>query len=189
MGRSWVEKVVLNGEARAMCGGLRQIEFSPGVNILAGPNGCGKSTILRVLRDRDWAGDQGCEVWREGDRNLEWVAFDGEQDNPRAKAGRGPLQFISHVGSHGEVQKRVYKFLNDRMKPGMAMLLDEPEVALDLDGLGGLLNFIKGRANTNQFLIASHHPLLWGIPGARIVELRPGYVQHSLARWRQLVGA
>lgn len=31
--------------------GKRKIEFKPGLNILYGPNGCGKSTILKILAD------------------------------------------------------------------------------------------------------------------------------------------
>ena len=186
--RSYIGRVVLRGLPKQMCGGLTEVTFTPHVNILAGPNGSGKSTILRVMRDRDWAQENECQSWREGEANLEWVAFDGEQDNPRFKPGRGPLQFISHVGSHGEVQKRVYAFLYERIEPGMLVMLDEPEAALDMAGISQLIAYIAQRGDV-QWVIASHHPAIWKIPGARLIELRPGHVKQMIAVWQGLVGS
>ncbi len=185
--KSYIIKAVLAGNARAMCGGLPMVEFSPTLNILAGPNGSGKSTILRVLRDKDWAMREGCEVWREGDDNLDWVAFDSEQDNARMHPGRGPLQLVSTVGSHGQIQRRTYGFLKERLTRGMLVMFDEPEAALDMAGMVDLVTLIKSRDDV-QWILATHHPALWQIPGARIIELRPGHVQRTIAQWRALVG-
>lgn len=185
--RSYVGKIVLSGNARVMCGGIPQVEFGPGINVLAGPNGSGKSTVLRVLRDRDWGMKEGCEVWREGDDNLDWVAFDSEQDNARFKSGRGPLQFINTNASHGQVQRRTYAFLRDRIQPGMLLMFDEPESALDMDGMADFVQTIKSRADC-QWILATHHPALWQLPGARIIELRQGHVARTVAKWRALVG-
>ncbi len=154
---------------------------------MVGPNGSGKSTILRVLRDRDWAAMMDCEIWKELDGNVDWVAFDGEQDNPRFRKGGGPLQFVSTVGSHGEVQKRVLAFLNGRVYPGMAVLMDEPEAALDTDGVRLLFALVQQRQDL-QWIIASHHPLVWKLPGARVIELTPGHVQETMAVWKQIAG-
>ena len=186
-GRSYISKVVLAGNARAMCGGIPQVEFGPGVNVLAGPNGSGKSTVLRVLRDRDWGSKEGCEVWREGDDNLDWVAFDSEQDNARFKAGRGPLQFINTNASHGQVQRRTYGFLKERIQPGSLVMLDEPEAALDMGGIAELVAVIKARTDC-QWVLATHHLAIWQMPGARIIELRQGHVAKTIAHWRTLVG-
>ena len=169
-----------------MVGGIPLIRFGPGVNVLAGPNGSGKSTILRVLRDRDWAQSQECEVHREGDRNLEWVAFDGEQDNPRFKKDRGPLQFVDSVGSHGQVQRRVFRFLEERLAPGNLVLMDEPEAALDIDGAFSLRRMVETRSDV-QWIIASHHPAIWRMPSAQIIELHPGHVGRTMELWRSAV--
>ena len=32
------------------------------------------------------------------------------------------------------------------------------------------------------------HRVLWQIPGARVIELRPGHVQRTIAQWQSLVG-
>lgn len=40
----------------------RKIEFKPGLNILFGPNGCGKSTVLRILSDTMFATQGGTSV-------------------------------------------------------------------------------------------------------------------------------
>ena len=169
-----------------MSGGTPEVHFSPGVNLLVGPNGSGKSTIIRVIRDADWEERTGSEVHRDGDRGVEWVAFDGEQDNPRFKRGSGPLQFVDHVGSHGQVQRRVFQFLDERLKPGMLVLMDEPEAALDIDGVNFLRSIIAKRRDL-QWIIATHHPMLWKIPSARLVELHPGHVQRVMTLWRQVI--
>ena len=187
MARTWVSKVVLGGLPRQMCGGLKEVTFGADVNLLVGPNGSGKSTILRVLRDKDWRDDQACDVWVEGDKNLNWVAFDAEQDNPRAKGGTGPLQFMSAVGSHGEVQRKVFEFIDARIRPGMQVMLDEPDVAMDIDAVRRFFGLVQKRSGI-QWVIATHHPLLWRLPGARVIELRPGHIQRTVALWRESIG-
>jgi len=184
--RPHVTNVKLAGDAKRMAGGLPMVQFSPGVNILAGPNGSGKSTIIRVIRDADWEEKTGSETNRAGNRNVEWIAFDGEQDNPRFKVGHGPLQFVDTVGSHGQVQRRVFKFLNDRISSGMLVIMDEPEAALDLDGVYYLRKIVEERTDL-QWIIASHHPVLWKIGGARIVEIHPGHVDRTMTLWRRAV--
>lgn len=173
-----------------MCGGLQEVNFGPYLNLLAGPNGSGKSTILRVVRDETFGDNNGCQVHRTGERNLEWVAFDSEQDNTRARGGMGPLQFVNAAGSHGEVQKRTYHYISERLQPGMLMLLDEPEAAMDLDGVNRLSGIITARKDV-QWVVATHSPFLWGmarLPGAKLIELRPGYVQAAMARYRGMLG-
>lgn len=191
MPRSFLSKVILAGDAAQMCGGLREVNFGPYLNILAGPNGSGKSTILRVVRDDTFGDNNGCQVHRTGEANLEWVAFDGEMDNPRAKHGQGPLQFVNSAGSHGEVQKRTYAYIGDRLRPGMLMLLDEPEAAMDLDGVNRLSALITKRRDV-QWVVATHSPFLWGmarLEGARLIELKGGYVQAAMSRYRSMMGA
>jgi len=193
MSRGYLSRVVLNGLPKQMCHGITQIDFGPGINVLAGPNGSGKSTILRVVRDRDWRDENGCEVWKEGvngSTNVEWVAFDAEQDNPRYKAGRGPFQFTNTIGSHGEANRKVYKFLTDRIEPGMCVLLDEPEAALDTGGVRYMLQLILGRQDV-QWIMASHHTLVWQVAmrqqGARVVNLVPDYIEQMLQAERQML--
>lgn len=187
MPRGWTTKIVLGGVVKELCGGLREVNFGPNVNVLAGPNGSGKSTILRALRDRNWANEQGCEIWVEGEGNVDWVAFDAEQDNPRARGGTGPLQFLDHIGSHGQVQQRVWKFMDERVKPGMLVMLDEPEAAMDVDGVRRFFALVERRKDI-QWIMASHHPLLWRLPNARIIELRSGHIARTMAVWREVLG-
>lgn len=189
--RGWIDHLVLKGPISRAVSNRTQLAFSPGINVLVGPNGSGKSTVLRIIRDRDWAKRHGCQIWREGpgDRNgnVPWVAFDGEQDNPRAKHGMGPYQFVNVDGSHGQVQRRVYAFLTSRIERGCVVLLDEPEVGLDMDGVDAMIRLITSRTDC-QWIIASHDFQVWAIPGGQVVELVPGYRAAAIARARARMG-
>lgn len=175
----------------------RDFTFAKRVNILCGPNGCGKSTVLKALfpqpkkRDGMWA-----------DNNIEEAIFldtikvrvqttggmvrrfDFEANNPRVQRGYGlmePRDFAmsAHRGaaramSHGESQKKLFdNLLSSEAVYGAMILLDEPEQALDIDGLVHLREILRGARS--QFIIATHSPLLILEPQFNIIEMVPGY--------------
>jgi predicted ATPase len=73
--------------------------------------------------------------------------------------------------SHGEAY---LKILQTRIRSKGIYILDEPEAALSpvkqLSLIGFILDTIK--KEQSQFIIATHSPILMGIPGATIYEIR-----------------
>lgn len=79
-----------------------------------------------------------------------------------------------HCQSHGE---SFLALAQNRFRPRGLYLLDEPEAALSpqrqLTLLLAIHNYLKSGA---QFIIATHSPILLGIPEAGILSLDDGYI-------------
>ncbi|TDW97627.1 AAA family ATPase [Dinghuibacter silviterrae] len=73
--------------------------------------------------------------------------------------------------SHGEAYLTI---LQNRIQDKGVYLLDEPEAALSPLKQLALIAFILEvlKNNNTQFIIATHSPILMGIPGARLYEIR-----------------
>jgi len=188
---------------------LRRIYFKRGVNILCGPNGSGKSTTLNAVFPRSkksknslaydmdpsqWgfdpkrikiAGTPGCMVRR----------FDFEKNNPRTSGhnafysgnmGLWAFGRSAEMLSHGEAQKKLMAMLLNTEKDAQhcVMLLDEPEQALDFDGLA-LLKKSLAQVKSVQFIIATHSPSFILDPSYNVIELVEGYrekIRHALVQ-------
>ncbi|MGD9910424.1 MAG: ATP-binding cassette domain-containing protein [Candidatus Izemoplasmatales bacterium] len=72
--------------------------------------------------------------------------------------------------SHGE---SYLDFFSSRIKENQLYLLDEPETPLSVQNQLTLLSMIMdARKHNNQFIIATHSPILSAIPGAQIFEIK-----------------
>lgn len=79
-----------------------------------------------------------------------------------------------HCQSHGE---SFLALAQNRFRPGGLYLLDEPEAALSPQRQLTLLITIHDYLKTGaQFIIATHSPILLGIPGAEILSLDNGCI-------------
>lgn len=184
--------------------------FEPGVNLLVGPNGSGKSTVLECLRhevlikekkdpwgakSRDQVRHASWALWPGGE-DLRIMVFDFEKDNPRVGESGSLMDLASFrhmamkwryaVKSHGEFTRDVLQELEEKRakyKGRLFVVMDEPEQALDLEGLRMLHKVLTGRGKryrVAQAIVATHHPFLMADPSFNIIETEPGYHKHMM---------
>ncbi len=152
----------------------RRLAFQPGLNLLIGPNGTGKSTILRAIAECS-------DCQREETGATEYVLFDTEKMNPRlAESPVGHyanmvLRIRAQFSSHGEILQDAFASL--RITPRTCLLLDEPESGQDFDHVLALRKAMdRAVARGAQVICASHQVLFWN--RAHFIELRRGYRRH-----------
>jgi len=159
--------------------------FKPGVNVLCGPNGSGKSTIMATLYPSNMS---------PGEREFKIKVdpgpcrhMDFEKNNPRVQSSFNDyqpmgFQVVVRRTSHGEMVKALTSgFPKASGLKGACMLMDEPEVALDIDGIFDMVRGLEHRMThpdvhpINQYVIATHAPAILLNPLFNVIELVPGY--------------
>ncbi len=160
----------------------RLLRFGPGINVIIGPNGTGKSTVLRCLhRCPD------CVL--ESDDDGRTVAFHSAIDNPQ-EAGyekTSQLDSILHTrglfASHGQIMRDVLATLP--FGPGDTLLLDEPEAGQDVRWIEKIRNGLSEICTELgvQVIMATHHPLFF--VDSTVIELSPGYGEEIRRIYRQ----
>lgn len=147
------------------------------ITVFAGPNGSGKSTAVDTVREYvfsrpdKWT-DETVPVGIEGSC-LAVYFVSSEKENPRLNARRDAaghqmssqsmsgnemaLGMMCREMSHGQSNFYLMEhlFKDERFD---VLIFDEPENALDLDGLGWLHKEI--RKTTKQVIVVTHNPLL-----------------------------
>lgn len=182
--------------------GLGRLDFQKRVTFFVGENGTGKSTLLEAIAVAYGFNPEGgtlnyrfstyddvselCAAIRiskgfkrpggsyffraESFFNLATKAEEYDLDNPagRSYGGRG-----LHDQSHGE---SFLAFFQSFRKEGL-YIMDEPEAALSPQRQLTLFIQIARMAEAGaQFLIATHSPILLGIPGAEILSFDEGQI-------------
>ena len=159
----------------------REIAFAPGLNAIIGPNGTGKSTILRVLQ-----GCPDCRIEGTGDGKPVW--FHSDRDNPQTSGYRARslldtlLRTRGLFASHGQIMRDVLATLP--FGPKDTLLLDEPEAGQDLSWIESIREGLVdiSRELEVQVIMATHHPLFW--VDAHLIELAPNYAEETQDRYR-----
>lgn len=169
---------------------VEKIEFQSPVSLFVRENGTGKSTLLEAIAVAHGFNPEGgtknyvfstydshselCDAIRiaKGYRKEKWGYFlraesfynVATQEEKYADIAHPSMQY--HKKSHGE---SFLDLAQDNIKSNGLYLLDEPEAALSPQRQLTLLTQIYKCANDGaQFIIATHSPILLGIPNAQI---------------------
>jgi predicted ATPase len=180
------------------------LDLVPGVTVLAGENGAGKSTVVELIaeacglnpqggsakatfRTRDSEPGIGAHLWAErGPGYPAWTYFlradtmHGLYSYLEENPGRRPERF--HELSHGEGFLEV---LRTRINQPGFYLMDEPDAPLSFVASLSLVALLHDLAAAGgQIVVATHSPVIAAVPGARILELGPWGMRPG--RWDQL---
>ena len=146
-----------------------RFHFYPGVNLLVGDQGCGKSSLLGEIRncgsklkisDRAYGKDKHAQLTFEGGGTRS-LAFDFERDNFRTKRYFDNAIGL-HVGSmfvsHGESNMIMLDSLPEI--ENSVIFLDEPDMALSIRSAQHLTQLFEKTAERNNQIIAAVHSLV-----------------------------
>ena len=175
------------------------IGFNKNTTIFTGENGSGKSTLLEAIAVSSGFNPEG------GTRNYSFSTYDSHSElhdavrldrGPRRPAGgyflraesfynvatkeeeysKGPggRPMHYHERSHGE---SFLTLVQESFGQNGLYILDEPEAALSPQRqLTLLLEIANCAAEGSQFFLATHSPILLGIPGAEILSFDDGII-------------
>lgn len=158
----------LKDSYRTLKKGLK-IDFLP-VTVLVGDQGCGKSSLLKLLSDNSKLLKLSfSNLVHENKEGVPTFFFDSESMNPRLQdldsfttpSGQSKgiglaAGLMSHFQSHGEVLR---EFTVNRISEAKncVLFLDEPEAALSLKNQYRLVSKLKDCGKNNvQIILASH---------------------------------
>ena len=179
--------------------GLKSLAFHRPVTFFVGENGSGKSTLLEAIAIAYGFNPEGgtknyrfstfdshsrlCEAIRltKGTHKPGWGYFlraesfynvaSAEDEYSRGPGGRSQHY---HQKSHGE---SFLAMAQSNFRANGVYLLDEPEAALSPQRqLTLLLEIAQCAAAESQFIIATHSPILLGLPGAEILSFDEGHI-------------
>lgn len=175
---------------------LQSLELSNPVTFFVGENGSGKSTLLEAIAVAWGFNPEG------GTKNYNFSTYDSHSDlydvirlvKGYKKAGWGYFlraesfynvatmeeeyeEYLSdryHEKSHGE---SFLAMLQKQMKPNGLYIFDEPEAALSPQRqLTLLMEIYRCAKQDSQFIIATHSPILLGLPDAEILSFDEGVI-------------
>ena len=183
------------------------LELPPGVTILVGENGSGKSTVVEMLAEAYGLNPQGGSrqataprvrvsepgagralyVERPPGGHGAWAYF-LRADTMHSlytyleeNRGRRPERF--HERSHGE---GFLDMLRSRVNQPGFYLMDEPDAPLSFIASLGLVALLHDlAAEGSQAVVATHSPIVAAVPGARILELGDWGIR-PVTRWADL---
>lgn len=180
------------------------LELTPGVTVLVGDNGSGKSTIVEaVAMAFGLAPEGGTRNVSAGSRETEsplhrWIRLERPGAAPRwgfflrAETMHGyftrqedyalATDPAYHEMSHGE---SFLELLRTRFDAPGLYCLDEPEAALSFSAQIALVATLHELAQSGaQALCATHSPIVAALPGARLLEVGPWGLRE--ATWKDL---
>jgi predicted ATPase len=184
------------------------MELGPGVTLLVGENGSGKSTIVEAVAMAFGLSPEGGSTGamhstRQSESDLwRWIRLERSAGGSRwgfflrAETMHGFYSYLEdhpggsdprfHQLSHGESFLEILRTRFD--SPGL-YCLDEPEAALSFSAQMALVGTMHDLAQQGaQLLCATHSPLLAALPGATLLEVGPWGMRPTAFEDLELVG-
>jgi predicted ATPase len=142
-----------------------RFEFRPGVNLMVGDQGCGKSSLFQAMRaagteDKIGGGKDLREKVTLKCSQCRMYSYDFEKDNVRTKSYFGKnimFQAGSMFASHGECNLALLNALETAAD--CLVLMDEPDTALSIRSCNVLAQRFRAVADRNSQVIAAVHSL------------------------------
>ena len=177
---------------------LKTLDFNSNVTFFVGENGSGKSTLLEAMAIASGFNPEGgtknysfstydshSELYDavrvvRGSRKARWgyflraESFYNVATMEERYADDGHESQKYHEKSHGE---SFLALAQNQLRPGGLYFFDEPEAALSPQRqLTMLTEIYNCAAGGSQFIIATHSPILLGMPGAEILTFDNGLI-------------
>ncbi len=137
-----------------------RFKFRPGVNLLVGDQGCGKSSLFTILRQVAKNGHKSWEdkVTVQYDKSK-LLSFDFELENPRTRGyflDDTMSQVAAMFSSHGESNRFIFATI--KTVSDCVLLMDEPDMSLSIRSCKLLALRLKALVKRNsQIIIAVHN--------------------------------
>ena len=138
-----------------------RFEFRPGVNLLVGDQGCGKSSLLGALEGAGFEKPGQFRDLREKTK-LDYdpctvFSADFEKDNPRTLSYFKNIRFqmAAKFSSHGECNLALISAL--ATADDCLVMMDEPDMALSIRSCAKLVKQFKEVADRSSQIIAAVH--------------------------------
>lgn len=182
------------------------LELAPGITILVGENGSGKSTVVEMLAEAYGLNPQGGSILAPSVRVRETEPGAGHYLTvERGIGGRSAWAYFlradtmhslySYLEQHpGKSRERFHELshgqgfleiLRTRVNQRGFYLMDEPDAPLSFVSCLSLVALLHDLAEAgSQVVIATHSPIVASVPGARILELGEWGIRP--ARWEDL---
>ena len=179
---------------------IQTLTFDSPITFFVGENGTGKSTLLEAIAIAHGFNPEGgsknynfstkdthselCSAIKivRGSKKESWGYFLRAESfynvatyEEQVCAGSNVQSKKYHEKSHGE---SFIEVAFDNMTDGGLYIFDEPEAALSSERqLSLLIQIYQSAKEGSQFIIASHSPILLGIPNAQIYSFDNGTIQ------------
>lgn len=163
-----LNKVIFRKDFRCFKAG-EILAFRPGVNLIVGEQGCGKSSLLFALRNKNSTMEKITnniiiDVDTGGVYHKTMI-FDFEKDSPRVKELPKkdklfmPCFVHKFFASHGQTVNKIIQSIED--VSNHLIFMDEPDMALSIRSCNKLVKTMKSAAEKgNQILAAVHNPIV-----------------------------
>lgn len=140
-----------------------KLEFIPGLNVIVGDQGSGKSTLIGIISGSGMSFDKEKYTLELSDNALKGsvktMFFDTEKSNPRTS--RRPVETMQDLAliwsSHGESSKAILESgIRRALEEGVSLFIDEPESGLSIRNQIALISRLKEVGEKTQLFVVTH---------------------------------